>query len=66
MMAARERLCDFFAVVGPKEDDLENGIVQEAYSIDNLHRYVTGVEEEYTTSVVISLWYEYVVFFFTF
>lgn len=42
-MAARERLCDFFAVVGPKEDDLENGIVQEAYSIDNLHRALEDV-----------------------
>lgn len=41
-MAARERLCDYFAVVGPKEADLENRVVQEAYSIGSLHRYVMG------------------------
>lgn len=40
MGSSRERLCDYFAVVGPKEQDLENRVVQEAYSIGSLHRYV--------------------------
>lgn len=39
-MGSRERLCDYFAVVGPREQDLENRVVQEAYSIGSLHRCV--------------------------
>jgi hypothetical protein len=35
---SRERLCDYFAVVGPKEADLENRVVPDLYSIQNLHR----------------------------
>jgi hypothetical protein len=53
-MAARERLCDYFAVVGPKEADLENRVVQEAYSIGSLHRYVMGGETRSSQLLVSS------------
>lgn len=45
MGSSRERLCDYFAVVGPKEQDLENRVVQEAYSIGSLHRCVLEINE---------------------
>jgi hypothetical protein len=38
---ANERLCDYFAVVGPREADIENRVVPETYSIASLHRWVT-------------------------
>jgi hypothetical protein len=38
MMASRERLNDYFSVVGPRDADIENRVVPETYSIQNLHR----------------------------